>query len=148
MGISYDHSQYIVDLKLILGEATSEIEKSAPLTDEEFYRCWIDPGFGGSISFIEADLYFERYSSVIQNVTWKWQMRSKGQSAWLDLHSAKTESWGAYAAARLRVGLTPPGPNDDVPFEMRLIGTASSAATLKVRIGTYTPSVRVMGETL
>lgn len=147
MAIAFDHAQYLSDLRLILGESVSEMEKTSPFTDEEFYRSQVDAGFGGSVSFLEADLYFERYSSVIQNVTWKWQMRSKGQTSWTDLHQAKTESWGGYAASRLRVGLSPQAPNNAVPFEIRLMASAASAATVKVRIGTCTPSVRAMGET-
>lgn len=147
MGIAYDHSQYVVDLRLILGEATSEIEKTAPITDEEFYRCQIDPGFNGTVSFLEADLYFERYSSVIQNATWKWQIKSKGQTAWADLHSSVTESWSGYATSRKRVGLVPSSPNNTAPFEVRLIASAATAATIRVRLGTYTPSIRAMGET-
>jgi hypothetical protein len=149
MAIAFDHVQYVIDLRLALGETTSEIEKTSPFTDEEFYRSQIDPGFDGAISFLEADLYFDRYSSAVQSVTWKWQIKSKGQSTWTDLHTAQTESWGGYAQSRLRIGVAGSslGVNDDAPFEIRLIATASSSATVKVRIGTYTPSVRVIGET-
>jgi hypothetical protein len=148
MAIAFDHAQYVVDLRLILGESTSEIEKAAPFTDEEFYRSWIDPGFDGTVDFLEADLYFDRYSSTIQDVTWKWQIRSRGQSTWGDLHTARTESWGGYAQSRLRVCLEGSGlgSNNGVPFEIRLLCTASTSATVKARIGTYTPSVRVIGE--
>jgi hypothetical protein len=148
MGIDFDHVQYLSDLRLILGEATSEAEKTAPFTEAEFYRAQVDPGFAGAVKSIEADLYFERYSSAVQNVTWKWQLRSKGQTSWTDLHTAQTESWGGYALSRLRasVDASALGANDDVPLEARLVATASSAATVKVRIGTYTPSVRVTGE--
>jgi hypothetical protein len=147
MGISYDHAQYVVDLRLILGEGTSEIEKTAPITDEEFYRSQVDPGFDGTISTLEADLYFDRYSSVIQSVTWKFQVKSQGQSTWTDLIS-KTESWGGYAQSHEKVSKAAAdlGVNDDAPFEIRLIASASTAATVKVRIGTYTPAVRVIGE--
>lgn len=147
MAIAFDHVQYVTDLRMILGEATSEIEKTAPFTDEEFYRSQIDPGFDGVVSFLEADLYFERYSSVIQDVTWKWQIRSKGQSTWTDLHAAVTESWGGYTTSRLRIGEELVTPNDSVPFEIRFMATALSAATVAVRIGTCTPSVRAIGET-
>lgn len=149
MATNFDHAQYAVDVRLILGESTSEITKSAPMTDEEYYRCAIDAGFNGNVSFVEADLYFERYSSAIQNVTWKWQIKSKGQSAWTDLHNAVTESWGGYASSRKRIGIAASGlgVNATVPFELRLVATASTAATVNVRIGTCTPSIRVMGET-
>lgn len=147
MGIAFDHVQYVSDVRLMLGEATSTIQQTSPFTDKEFYRSEIDPGFDGTISFIDADFYFDRYSSLTQNVTWKWQIRSKGQSTWTDLHTAKSESWGSQAQSRLHVTVEAGalGVNVEAPFEIRLLATAASTATVYITIGTYTPTVRVIG---
>lgn len=147
MGIAFDHVQYVSDVRLMLGEATSTIQQTAPFTDKEFYRSQLDPGFAGTISFIDADLYFDRYSSVTQNVTWRWQIRSKGQATWVDLSSAKTESWATAAQSRLRVVVEASALSGSttVPFEVRMLATAATAATVTITIGTYTPSVRVLG---
>ncbi len=147
MGIAFDHVQYVSDVRLMLGESTSTITLAAPFTDKEFYRSEIDPGFGGEISFIDADLYFDHYSSLTQNVTWRWQIRGKGQAAWTDLNTPKTESWASQAQSRLRVIVEASAldVNTAVPFEIRMLATAATAATVYIVIGTYTPSIRVLG---
>lgn len=152
MTIEFDHVQYASGVRLMLGETSAEYKHTAPFTDREFYRSLIDPGFAGTISHLEGDLYFEGATTVVQNVTWKWQIRSKGQSTWTDLHTAVTEQWSGATDTGIRVGLDVAslGVNDDVPFEIRIIATASTAATVTVRIGDTNkiPAVRVIGVSL
>lgn len=152
MGIAFDHVQYITDGRMILGEGSSDIQQDSPFTDREFYRSQIDPGFEGSITFLEADLFFEGgVDSAVHSVTWKWQIRSKGQASWTDLHTAVTEQWTGGTDTGVRVGLAASdlGVNTAVPFEIRIILTDSQTDTDHVRIGgsNKVPAVRVIGET-
>jgi hypothetical protein len=146
MGITFDHVQYVVDLRLMLGETTSEISRTSPVTDDEVYRCVVDAGFSGTVTALEYDIRFERYSSVSQSVSWKWEVRGAGQSSWLAVATG-AETWGGYATTEKKVFVDAAalGAHAVVPFEMRMIVTAASAATVKVRIGTQVPSVRVFG---
>lgn len=151
MGISYDHSQYLTDIRQALGESSAEIKHVAPFTDMEFYRTLVDPGFAGSIAFIEGDLFFEGGTTVIQNVTWKWQAREQGASTWVDLHTAVTEQWTGGTATGIRVGLDAAALGtgaDSVPLEVRIIITAATAATVSMLMGSTgeVPAVRVFGE--
>ncbi len=152
MGIAFDHVQYATDIRMALGEASSDIQFASPFTDKEFYRAMIDPGFSGNIDFLEADLFFEGgITDAIHNVTWKWQVRSKGQSTWTDLHTAVTEEWTGGTDTGIRVGLPSSGlgVNTTAPFEIRIILTDSQTDTDHVKIGgaNKTPAVRVIGET-
>jgi len=153
MGISFDHSQYITDIRMALGEAGETIKHSAPFTDMEYMRSLVDTGFSGNISYLEADLYFEGGVTVIQDVTWIWQARALGGAAWVDLHTAVTEQWTGQIDTGLRVGLetsalTPDA--DAVPLEVRLLVSAPVAADVTVRIGgaNIVPAVRVFGESI
>jgi len=153
MGIGFDHSQYMTDIRMALGEASESITYAAPFTEKEFLRSLVDPGFSGSIRFLEGDLFFEGGVTVIQNVTWKWQGRELGGTTWVDLHTAVTEQWTGGTSAGIRVGLetsTLTSEADAVPLEVRLLVSASIAADINVRIGgTYpVPAVRVFGETI
>lgn len=153
MGIAFDHTQYLTDIRMALGEASDAITYTAPFTDVEFYRAIVEPGFSGSIEFLEGDLYFEGGVTVIQNVTWKWQARELGASTWVDLHTAVTEQWSGGTDTGIRVGLDATGLGtgaDAVPLEMRLILSASTAAEVSVRIGdsNKVPAVRVFGESV
>lgn len=151
MGIAFDHSQYITDIRMTLGENSEIITYAAPFSDKEFIRSLIDTGFSGNVRFLEADLLFEGGVSVVQNVTWKWQGRKLGGATWVDLHTAITEQWTGGASTGLRVGLEAPALTADadaVPLEVRLLVSASTVADVSVRIGGLypVPAVRVFGE--
>jgi hypothetical protein len=153
MGIAFDHSQYMTDIRMALGEDSESITHAAPFTEREFLRSLVDPGFSGSIRFLEADLYFEGGVSVIQNVTWKWQARELGGTTWVDLHAAVNEQWTGGTSTGLRVGieaLSLTSDADAVPLEMRLLVSAAIAADISVRIGGASPipAVRVFGESV
>jgi hypothetical protein len=153
MSIAFDHVQYITDGRMILGEASSDIQHQSPFTDMEFYRSQVDPGFNGNINFLEGDLFFEGgVDSAVHNVTWKWQIKSQGQGSWTDLHTAVTEQWTGGKDTGIRVGLDASalGGNTTAPFEIRLILTDSQTDTVHVRIGgsNKVPAVRVIGETV
>jgi len=151
MGIKFDHVQYLVPLRMVLGDASEQIQYTAPFTDKEFFRCVIDPGFSGSIDFIDADLKVYGGVTVIQNVTWKWQAREQGTSGWTDLHTAVTEQWTGGIDTGIRLGLDASALGtgaDAVPLELRLILSAPTAATISVSFGFgySTPAVRIFGE--
>ena len=153
MGIPFDHSQYMTDMRMALGEASESITHTAPFTDREFMRTLLDPGFSGSIRYLEAELYFEGGVTVIQTVTWKWQIRELGGSTWVDMHTAVTEQWQGGTDTGIRVGLEPAALTvdaDTVPLEVRLLVTASTAATVTVRMGgtNSIPAMRVFGESV
>jgi hypothetical protein len=152
MGIVFEHAQYAVDVQNMLGSATAEIKATAPMTEQEMYRALVNPGFEAQMSYLTLDLFFEGGASAIQNVTWKWQMRGKGQTTWLDLHTPVTEQWTGGTATGLRAikETAALGAHTTAPFELRLVVSASTAATITVRIGgTYkTPSVLLRGESL
>lgn len=153
MGIAFDHSQKINDIRLILGSTDSQIKHAAPFIDRELYRSIIDPGFSASVRFLEGDLFFRGGSSVIQNVTWKWQARELGATAWVDLHTAVTEQWTGGTDTGIRVGLDDAALTasaDSAPLEIRMIASAATAATVSVFIGASyaTPAVRIFGESI
>ncbi len=148
---AFDHTQYITDIRMALGESAEVIKMNAPFTDREFLRSIIDPGFSGSLRFVMADLFFAGGVSVIQNVTWKWQARKLGATTWVDLHTGVTEQWTGLTETGVRVGLEAvdlTADADSVPLEVRIILTASVAAEIEVHIGgAYDmPAVRVYGE--
>ncbi len=152
MGIAFDHVQYVTEIRMMLGETSSEIIFTCPFTDQEFYRAMIDPGFDGNTSFFEGDLFFRGGAGVIQDVTWRWQVKEKGASTWQNLHTAVTEEWTGGTNTGIRVGLDAAalGANADaVPLEIRLLVSASTAADISVSIGGafIVPAVRVFGET-
>ena len=153
MGIAFDHSQYMTDMRMALGEASESITHTAPFTDREFMRTLLDPGFSGSIRYLEAELYFEGGVTVIQNVTWKWQARELGGATWVDLHTAVTEQWTGATDTGVRVGLEASALTADadaVPLEVRLLVSAPTAADVTVRIGgtNAVPAARVFGESV
>jgi len=152
MGIVFEHAQYAVDVQNMLGADTAEIKATAPMTEQEMYRALVNPGFDAQMSYLTLDLFFNGGASVIQSATWKWQMRGKGQTGWLDLHTAVTEQWTGGTATGLRVikEAAALGAHTTAPFELRLAVSASTAATITVRIGsTYKmPSVLLRGESL
>jgi len=151
MGIAFDHSQYITDMRMALGESNETVTHKAPFTEKEFLRSLVDPGFSGNIRFLVADLFFEGGVSVVQSVTWKWQGRVMGGVTWIDLHAAVTEQWTGSASTGLRAGLEASDLTTDadaVPLEVRLIVSASTVADVSVRIGSQypVPAVRIFGE--
>lgn len=153
MALAFDHSQYLTDIRMALGEQSEEITFSAPFTEQEFMRALVDPGFSGSIRFMEADLVFQGGVTVIQNVTWKWQARELGGLTWADLHTAVAEQWTGATDTGMRMVLELSdltADADAVPLELRLLISAPTAADVSVRIGNTSPlpAVRVFGESL
>jgi len=153
MGMAFDHSQYLTNIRMALGEASETIKHAAPFTDREFMRSLVDPGFWGSIRYLEADLYFEGGVTVIQDVTWKWQAKGLGDTAWVDMHEAVMEQWTGQTDTGLRVGLDASDLSamaDSVPLEVRLLVSAQVEAEITVRIGgvNVIPAIRVFGESL
>lgn len=151
MAIAFEHAQYVSDIRMALGDTSVEIKYTAPFTEKEFVRTLVDPGFSGSIRYFEGDLYFEGGVTAIQNVTWKWQARELGGSTWVDLHTAVTEQWQGGTDTGIRVGLDASALTanaDTVPLEVRLLVSASTAATVSVRFGAINaiPAMRVFGE--
>jgi len=151
MGTSFDHSQYLTNIRMALGESSETIKHTAPFVNREFMRSLVDPGFSGIIRYLEADLYFEGGVTVIQDVTWKWQARGLGGTSWVDMHVAVTEQWTGQTDTGLRVGLDAlelSAEADSVPLEVRLLVSAPVEAEITVRIGgvNVIPAVRVFGE--
>lgn len=149
MGIPFDHTQYALDSNMILGAASTTIDKTGTFTDEEFWRSYIDPALVGVMTYLEAELVFNGYTDGSANVTYKWQIRPHGQSAWVTLYTSTAAAWPTNLERKCNVVFDPADTTeDDVPFELRLVITTSASDTVHVLIDNTDSSVRIVGESL
>ena len=150
MGIPFDHTQYALDSNMILGASSTTIEITGTFTDEEFWRSYINPGLVGVMSYLEAELAFNGYTDAGSvNVTYKWQIRPHGQSAWATLFTSTAATWPTNVERKANVVFDPSGTTeDDVPFELKLLITTASSDTVHVIIDNTDCSLRIVGESL
>lgn len=150
MGIPFDHTQRPLDANMILGAAESDVIKTGTFTDEEFFRTWINPGLTGVISFLEAHLEFQGFSTPgTALVTYKWEIRPTGQAAWVNVFTSTSVAWPTNLVREADVIFDPSGDlEDDAPFELRLLITTEGAETVDVTLVAINSSVRVVGESI
>lgn len=150
MGIPFDHTQYALDSNMILGAVTTQIEKTGTFTDEEFFRSYINPGLVGVMSFIEAELIPSGVTAGgTVTVTYKWDIKPKGQSAWVNIFTSAAATWPTNIDRPANIVFEPAGDlEDDVPFELRLTITTSGADTVTIDIGNTELALRVVGESV
>ena len=134
---------------MVLGAASETWSKTGIFTDEEVFRSWINPGFEGSFSWLEASISFNSGAGPSVSVTWKWQIRPKGQSSWTDLHTGITETWSSMSDKSTDIFFDAVAPNaDDVPFEVRMVITNTVSSLITVVIDNTDIRFRVVGESV
>lgn len=150
MTIPFDHTQYALDSNMILGAALTDIVKTGTFTDEEFFRSWINPGLVGVMTFLEAELAFNGFTTGgVVDVTYKWEIRPTGQAAWVNIFTSTPEAWPANVERKANVIFEPAGDTeDDVPFELRLLITTSGPDTVDIEVDNTDISVRVVGDSI
>lgn len=149
MGIPFDHTQYALDSNMIMGASSTQVDRTGTFTDEEFWRSYINPGMVGVMSMLEAELAFNGYTDGSSTVTFKWQIRPYGQSAWVTLFTSGGSTWPTNIERKASVVFDPADTTeDDVPFELRLVITTSASDTVHVIVDNTDSTVRVVGESL
>lgn len=90
MATRYDHIQTLQSANMIAqGVTTDTVNKaSATLTDEVIARFFVNPGFNGTLEWLEASLGFKVGSTEhdkIAGISAEWQIRTRGEAAFTKL---------------------------------------------------------------
>ena len=146
---------------MINGGSVSIEEKNLPsatYTDKEVWRAYINPGFNGTINWVELYIHWTVACGTSRTVTGKWQLRGRGESTWDDLLSISEAAVTTVRYMRSDVIYDAIAGGNTAPWELRLIVSTDGATTMAFQFGTNANllgagvpgslSVRTVGESV
>lgn len=162
MAVRYDHLQNALDSYLTLAAAAAVETKawaSATFTDFEIYRAYINPGFDGTLEWLEADLKWSATLGTSRTMTGKWQILARGETAWVDLGTFSKGPFTAEALFESYIHYDAVAATNTAPWAIRCIVSTDGATTLTVKfsaggvvvsVGSLTGSLstRTVGESV
>jgi len=87
MGIRYNHLQVIKTASMALGSVLydANVVPAATHTAKELFRAYIDPGFNGTLEWLDIDSYlsignFTTLKNEVPVISTEWQIRCRGEA--------------------------------------------------------------------